>query len=59
MRDKAGWLITALMVAPILAIELLGWTTSSSLDGFLIGNWLTMPVLAGLVTMWRHYCPVK
>lgn len=44
-------LMTVLMVAPIVAIELLGLTTSGRLEGFLVGNWLTMPVLSGVVTV--------
>jgi hypothetical protein len=48
MRDS--WLMTTLMVAVILVIELLGLTTSGRLDGFLAGNWPTMPFVAGLAT---------
>jgi hypothetical protein len=32
-----------LVAAPIVTIELLGWMLNGNLDGFLIGNCLTMP----------------
>lgn len=47
---KDVWLMTAFMVTPIVGVELLGLTANGRLDGFLVGNWLTMPSLAGVVT---------
>lgn len=48
MRDtlKGVWLFAVLIAAPILAIELLGWASDGRLEGFLIGNWVTMPMIA-------------
>lgn len=48
MRKLIGgtWCIAALFAMPILGIEMLSWVKTGVLEGFLIGSWATLPIVA-------------